>query len=536
MVDPPLTKPMKLPDGTVLAGDTFMSVLTELRRRDAEAVSVALPDLRLGGKEVEVDPATGKRRFTRAFRTPSPQETIDGARALLVPPAGMARNDRVVTWNGRALAVYAVGSNQPEATFVEVNGLPLGVAWMPGGDLIAWTDLAVWRLSPDNGTVRWSAQLSALPGLGTMPEREPVADNVVTIEDVDFDQQQPIFPGGRGFGMPRGQAMPPPQPRPMAAGGREQVIDLRPTDSRVVLLTSSGRLAGLDLADGKVAWQVRLSDRGPQRLVATDEFTVARSTDETSSTLLVVDTFSGHVLARPHFPAATGAPLTNFALSRQGMLVFTQADRLATKDLFEPWEGSPPNERVAEGGPGSAVFGGAIGANQLVVGDGLVAALSGGGMVRVYSLLTQRQHTQQLATGAPDWDVSLHLIGTQLYTISPRAYRSFDLVNPAPPEAQLQSLGDMERSPTVRGALFGQSHVVLLDTMGQVEGGNALSTSYRLWAFSRQRVNGIESGIIDDVYQVPANPAGITDWQAVDGGLYYRTADGKLHFLRGAAK
>jgi hypothetical protein len=31
-----------------------------------------------------------------------------------------------------------------------------------------------------------------------------------------------------------------------------------------------------------------------------------------------------------------------------------------------------------------------------------------------------------------------------------------------------------------------------------------------------------------------AEPAGITQWQAVDGGVYYVSGDHKLHFLRGS--
>ncbi|HEV7298956.1 MAG TPA: PQQ-binding-like beta-propeller repeat protein [Tepidisphaeraceae bacterium] len=528
--DPKLTQPMKLADGTELAGKSFMSVLNELRPRGSETTPAALPDLRLAGKEIEIDPATNRKRYKRAFVPADPSAAIVNVQSLVLPATGMTRDDRVIAWTGQALAVYTVGANQPLANFTEVDAQPLGAAWT-GQQLVVWSDRTVWRLSPDDGKVLWQAPLGDLPALGAMPQDRRELDEM-TIDEMEGMPQPRIIPGRRFGNLQAMQQAQLQQQQMPPADGPEQIIDLRPTDSRIVLLTSSGRLAGLDLTDGQLAWQVRLSDRGPQRMVATDEFTVARATDESSSTLLVVDTFSGEVLGRPRFSAATGAPLANFALSRQGVLVYTLADRLATKDLFETWEGNPPNERMAEGGPGNAVFSGAVAPDQLVVNDGLVAALSGGGIVRVYSLLTQREHLQQLATGGSEWEVSLRLVGTQLYTISPRTYRSFDLVNPAPPETQLPSLADMERSPTVRGAMFGSRHVVLLDTMGQTNV-DAAVPSYRLWAFNRERVNGVENGIIDHL-EVITDKAGITDWQAVDGGLYYRTGDAKLHFLRGA--
>ena len=42
---------------------------------------------------------------------------------------------------------------------------------------------------------------------------------------------------------------------------------------------------------------------------------------------------------------------------------------------------------------------------------------------------------------------------------------------------------------------------------------------------------GRESGLNE--FSVPlTDPSGIKGWQAVDGGMYYLTGDGKLHFLR----
>jgi hypothetical protein len=42
-----------------------------------------------------------------------------------------------------------------------------------------------------------------------------------------------------------------------------------------------------------------------------------------------------------------------------------------------------------------------------------------------------------------------------------------------------------------------------------------------------------ESGRLDHIASI-TDPAGISEFQGVDGGLYYQTGDRKLHFLKGA--
>ncbi len=543
--DPKITTPMKLADGTQLSGSTFMAVLDELRRRpvDVESSSTKLPDLRLSGKGFDVDPITGKKRSRKAFLPAQPQDVTIGVASLLIPPEDLSRNDRVVGWTGTALAVYAVGGKEI-ATFKEVDTAPRGVAWVADGDLLVWSETDVWRLSPDQKTVVWQLAIGALPTLPALPGGDGnETDDTDEIMQADALQPPPFrVLNGRPAGFGRAMAERVAIARPDDdANARESLTDLHPNPTRIVLLTSGGRLASIDPTDGKLAWQVRLADRGPDRLVSTDEFIVARAANERGSSLLIVDTFSGHVLARRRFSPEQGGVLTNFALGADGTLVYTLAEGLATKDLFDSWDGAPPNERMAEGGPGNVQFSGAVRPDQLIVNDGLAAALSSGGMVRVYSLLTQREHQGQLSVGSSgnDWDVSMRMIGSQLYTVAPRAYGSFDLVNPGPPETQLRTYGtpEQERLPTFRKAMFGKRHVVLLDTMGQgnAEAPVAAVPSYRIWAFNRERVNGIEDGSIDHL-EIITDKAGITDWQPLDGGAVYHTADGKLHWLKGGAK
>jgi hypothetical protein len=526
--DPPIPRPMKLPDGTALSGNTFMAVLNELRRLDAPAVATALPDFRLPGREMVDDPKTGKRHYKGPFLPATADDTIPGVAALVVPDATMARNDRVIAWTGKSLAVYAVGANKPLAEYEQINQAPKGAGWV-GDKLVVWSGDAIWVCGPQNGAVMGSVKMSSLAVLPPLPDSDDQADDEQMANGPMRQRQMMIInaPNGPGFGDNQPEA----EPRNISLDP-EQIINVVPTAKRIVALTTKGRLLGLDASNAEIVWQVRLTDGNADRVIATDEFAVARGNRGSTSTLLILDTFSGRLLARPRFSAGNGTALVNFAVSREGMLVYTMPDRLATKDLFEPWEGKPPNERVADAGPGVATFTGAVRPDQLVVNQGLVAALSGGGMVRIYSLLTQNELFQQLATGGGEWDASLRLIGSQLYTVAPQSFRTFDLIHPAPPETQIPGLTDPSRPPFVRAALFGQHHVILLDSMNQ--NGSDDSPAYRLWAFNRDRINGVESGRIDH-QKIISDPSGIKTWQAVDGGLYYQSGDNKLHFLRGAA-
>ena len=59
--------------------------------------------------------------------------------------------------------------------------------------------------------------------------------------------------------------------------------------------------------------------------------------------------------------------------------------------------------------------------------------------------------------------------------------------------------------------------------------------SLRILAHSRAQIDGgKETGRLE-FDQTVTDPAGITAWQAVDGGLYYLNGEKKLRMLRGAA-
>src|SRR5207244_4518153 len=92
---------------------------------------------------------------------------------------------------------------------------------------------------------------------------------------------------------------PPPIAQRPAAGVDEQITEVRPVGDRVLVSTSTGRLLSADAGTGRVAWQSRLSDRPLDRVVATEDFTVVRASDDVSIRLIALDTFTGQPLGPP---------------------------------------------------------------------------------------------------------------------------------------------------------------------------------------------------------------------------------------------
>ena len=89
--------------------------------------------------------------------------------------------------------------------------------------------------------------------------------------------------------------------------------------------------------------------------------------------------------------------------------------------------------------------------------------------------------------------------------------------------------------PNVSDALFGKNHVVLLSQPGLAQ---PRKNHHMLLAYGRypgKPGDTAESGRIDYEPTI-VEPREVKAWQGVEGGFYYLTADGKLHFLTAAAK
>jgi outer membrane protein assembly factor BamB len=361
-----------------------------------------------------------------------------------------------------------------------------------------------------------------------------------------FQAIQMLRAQAAGGGNPAGAAIAGAGAGPDASGPAdvETIDQVVVAGDRVIASTSIGRIMAIDLADGGIAWQTRLADRAASNLVANDDFTCLRILTDTSCQLVVIDTYSGTLLARKSFAIDQGNMPLNIALAADGTLVWTQPDRICIKDLYE--KGLDPTRQSPASADNMPIFVGATRADQLLVSNGTIAVVADNGQfIHLYSLETGllRHNTDngqdvecRLATNASDWNVSLLAVGQRLYGYSPKTLVSYNIDHPDGSPILKDQDG---ANYNFEAAFPGQDYLIMIDQpLQRITEGNKALPYAMVQAFSRTTrldANGIaqESGVRGFADKI-ADPAGITAWQAVDGGLAYVSGDQKLHWLRGA--
>ncbi|MGH7177399.1 MAG: PQQ-binding-like beta-propeller repeat protein, partial [Tepidisphaeraceae bacterium] len=408
--EPRLTRALKLPDGqTIPANSSFADALAVVRRCQVSSASQTLPDLGLAER----------REAMELFLAPTPDSTIDGVAALVLPLRDFTRHDCVVTYSpASGLSCFSASAHTPRFSSTALGGAPRSVAWT-SGNLLAWDDAKVVMLDGASGQTVWEASPRALP------TPEPLADAVAVVNEESSPNQQNMAAGddaraavllqvrqanlrrqmvlrrrmviGPGQqvqivnapGVAVAQALPDP-PAPEAGGNIERIVDVRPLSDRAIVATSTGRIAAFDLIDGRLLWQTQAADAQIDRLVVNEDFVVVRSSDPSAMQLVALEALNGQAVLRRSFARENGSatPLVNIALASDGTLVWLMPDTMVAKDLFEP--GDAPrfqlNRRPRETG---GLFGGALAPDQLIITDGRVVVVAEDGMnVHVRSLET----------------------------------------------------------------------------------------------------------------------------------------------------
>ena len=580
---PKLTRPLKLPDGGQLpVGMSFADALDEVRKYTGREAARTLPDFRIPmprrrtKEEKAADP-------NFPFLAPGGATVIAGVTGLVVPVRDFSRPDRVVTWTaGRGLGIYPAGKNQPLGSSEAVVQPPQKLAWVDEGVLV-WGTTQLWLVPEAGGAAKWKLDISTLPTL-EVARLGGDAGPQPAIPGQPFGAQV-MIQGNRQFIVGRNGQLQPMVAAPIAArppaGADEQIVEVRPVGDRALVSTSTGRLLSAELPTGKVNWQTRLSDRSLDRVVATEDFTVVRASDESAVRLVVLDSFTGNHLGTKMFPGVqTGTVPMNLALSADGTLVYTLPSAMVLKDLYKPFN-DPASEKPVPGPATQPPYTGATRPDQLVIAEGRILALADGGpqigvapdkYVRLHSLETgqalplrfknakgDEEIDRVLTTSNKTWDVGLRVIGPNLYVVGSRAIVSYNLDRPAETWSTVYTLPNA----TIRDAFIGQDFLAVLENPDAVAAApqppqaagvpvvvpevaqpanvdrpvEKPSPMYRLHLYGIYPVsdkNPAQSGRLDYVKEV-ADPAGITgNWQPIDGGFAYQTADGSVKMLLGA--
>ena len=567
--DPGLQKPMKLPDGSEIPAQTqFSAALQRVRKFEWQEQDKALPTFHLPVPH-------GKSPYPKPFSAdPLVIENVD---ALVVPLREFARTDRVVTWGQNQLSVYVPAGLKPLSPPAALPEAPLAGAWL-GNDLLVWGETHVSFLKADAGKLVWTVELSKLPAVEVQAD-DAAADAAPQANATDMRFRNRVFVNGggqvvirNGIVMPAGAVLANAALRPPA--GPEHIDHVLPERERVLLTTTAGRVISLETQTGQVAWQARPTERPIDRLVADEDFVCVKLSDEANVRLVVLDTFTGHPRGSRRFAVSSNAVPQNLALSPDGTLVYTLPDRIVLKDLYKPWNEKEIERAVPQG---QATFLGASGPDQLIVSEGRILAVtdSGGGdrgekYVRLYSLETGnplmlnfgegQQVERALSADTQSWQVQLRVVGPRLFVLSPDAavLYNLDRASEAFTLYDRQTSADSDSTVNAHHTFIGTDFVVVVsdpaaprpvaagpNPPGFVAPGAVpapppappapqVLPEYRLFAFDRSPTKTGESGRLDYDVKI-ADPAGVlSSWQAVDGGVYYLTADRKLHMLAGA--
>jgi len=533
-----LQKPLKLPGGAVLEGKTFAEALDAVQKLRVEPPQVALPDLHLGLK-----PAA-------PFTDDSPRTILDSATALLAPPRELrefSRSDRLVVASSASLVIINLDAANAAApiSVTPLKDAAQSIAWN-GGNLLAWNGQELALVQPQKAGILWRMELKAQPRMEVVSPAGPGDDDASRDAApgrppqgrIIIQGNQRLLVGPNGVVQLLGLVNQTDAPQPVPA--EEQIAQIRPLSDRLLVATTSGRLMCLQLTDGTLIWQTCLARQPIDRLLANEDFTVLRTNEDNGVSLMAIDNYDGQVHWRRSFSQEAGMTPINIALSPDGLLVWLMPDRICAKDLYEPGDeakfGETPVQPADPNVQTTGLYVGNTASDGLLIAGGRIITLRNGGrFLSIHSCETGAIIGKPLSTnpgpaGRPK--VSLRIEGNFLYAVSSKNIIAYNLDVPAD-----INWGSVQSLDQVRETLFGSDYLILADEVGPARRpADAQGIVYRLYAFSRTRHDDAghmrESGRMDRDTPI-SDPAGITQWQAADGGIYYLSGDQKLHLLKG---
>lgn len=551
-----LSQPITLPGGRVIADVTLDQALAEMRTLRVQEAASALPDFKLPRPIVGPD---GRRKKREPFLPTTPDLVLNDVQSLLQPHRDFSRPDRVAVYlRNVGVNLYASGSLAKPVATLQMTDEPLGITWTLQGPVI-WTPQRAYFLRGNSGEPAWTFDTKTLPaaevvttvegGAKQDTQRDPAVEQngEQVVINGDFNGRV-IIRGNRRIvvqnGVVRDMQVPNEIAKTVAVGGNETIVNVRPVGDMVLITTSSGRLAAVNLADGKIRWQTRLAERLAERMAADEDFVVLFQRDEATVTLTVLDTSTGQTIGRRLFNDGIRIPL-NFALSPDGTLVYTFPDRIVLKNLYEPWstaEREIIDTRAAQNGQMPYATSGTL--DQLLIADGRVLAVADqGSTLRVFSMesgkplrYTPIDSTKEvdmvLSTAAQrNTQVTVRVVGSQVYLLGPQSLIAYNLEKP---DASWRMQNPGTGNERITEFFLGKEHLVAVRNLGtRVNEGKV--AEYRLEAFARyaEGKNNVESGRYDYTPSIK-DPSGIVAVQPAEGGFYYLTGDRKLTFLKSA--
>lgn len=550
--DAALLSPLTLPDGTALSATTVADAMTQVQAYRTQNQQRLLP---VAGVPKTSDKANLRKP---AF---GQSQTIGSASAILEQQADLVRNDRVVVYGlDRRIGVVRNDSDDVRWTDASFADAPVGCGFI--GDTLVVIGQTEVQAANTDGKLLWKASLNSLPNIDPAPGA-PVADSSPKDDNGDGVVMIPpnVVINGRLINRMRANRLRGRFPVQLngaedeaPAGATEHVRQFRLLSDRVVVGTSTGRIAAMDAASGVALWQSRPSETPVGRLQSNDDFIAASFTESVpSSSVQVFDAVSGQTVLSKTYdgtnPQQNGGNLVNIAMSPDGVLITMLASQLVGIDLYDPgsgeWKRTSGRPNVME-----MPFITSNQENQLVLTPDRVLAVyrSGSGQqsVHAYALRTLKPMTQLdprnkqpietpfvIREGSdPDANpVSILADGENLFVCSPRSASSYNLDHPN--FIGLSIPANIGYGPA-RDYVLARDFFVQVVQPGNPNLNAQALPAIQLAFFSRtQMPSGEESGnleqrfLLRDLATLTAN-----EWQLADGAFYYVTNDQKLKVAR----
>lgn len=555
-----LTGPLLLPDKTPLDPRTaqgadkpmsFTQAADTLRNRLSNRVTATLPDFKIPGhaQSEAHRKATGKliAPFIRADGI-----KVENVTSILPETQGGDSRERVVVRFASGELGVVSSSGGLLHKLKSPTGEPLGVAFASEA-LMVWDATTLTAYSPE-GAELWSLPVATLPAIAPTEPPDPNAQAAVARQVM---QGRLRVRGGR-VAFP---AMPFAQ-----AEGISQIIL---SGEKILVSTTTGRLAALSARSGKLLWQQRPANHAPGRILSTDDFVVVFYNQPPTFLTTAFDADTGNPVytARNTFNSAP----QNIALAPDGTLLSTLGDRIVGKDLFE----SSPGATFETTPDATNPFLGMDGPNQLVVWEGMLLAVTNRGQyVRSFMisdacapLRLANNINALLATRAgPDnpYPFQLLTVGKQLYLASARSIASYDL------RKNTEIWSRVSDGSRVFTSLSSGQNVLVAVAIASMDAPNAQVQMIppqpgrealdpatpppptRIEVISTARTpRGEESGALLHLYEIPDLASTVSVGNAppnspaanmppplrpVEGGVFYLNRANTLVFLKGTAQ
>lgn len=522
---------LKGPDGQAARtlGEAQKAILSLLRDR-----ADAFPDIGVPRRITHEQRLQGIKQ-PPAWAPADKQVAIAGVQALYRPQGdsgGKARADRVLAWSNGQLQCYAPGGNKPVWSVAPFAEIASNAVWHEK-HVLAWNAGNLAVIDGEDGKVIWSTSLQKLGGVelvnagieapAIQPEpQQEVAEGAVRIRAANrvvLNGRVVVAPGVVDANVVQ----------PAAVPGNEALLHVRPLTDRLIVRSSTGRVAALALDSGKPIWQTRLAlTNANAQTLATDDFVVVRGLQGSQSQLFALDAFNGQQLFRRSLPANQG--VINMALGDDGTLVWTTTGKMEGKDLYEPSEGAT----WAQTGRN---YGGLVRPDQLLISGQTVFAVCDQGMwIERRSLRSGEVAGNQLSTVSsngvapgPENPVQLRMAGSRLYALSNISVTVHHLDN----STQVNYIMNMDVNSRADDMMITQDYVIVAGGLKNRKQGVLVMAHTRDLYTDPATGKSTEMGVQTYREELPIDPA-VKGWQAVAGGLYYLAADDTLKFVPGS--